>query len=305
MVWPSGEQLEIVSHGYRAVVTEGGGALRSLSHDDRDLVDPFPVDRPSSGGRGQLLVPWPNRIGDGRYSFGGREHQLGLSEPRRHNASHGLVRWAAWTVAEHTADAVTLTYRLMAQSGYPWTLDVEVRYRLDADGLHVTQSAANRAAEAAPYASGAHPYLRVGDAIEGLELTLPARTRLLVDHDRLLPTGAEPVAGTAYDFTTPRVIGDTELDDGFGDLTYDAGRATARLRDPATGQGVELWVDERHRWLQVYTPEDCPGPRPAIAVEPMTAPVDAFRSGTDLVTLAPAGSGGDTFSATWGLRALG
>jgi aldose 1-epimerase len=305
MVWPSGDQLEIASHGYRAVVTESGGALRSLTHGDRDLIDPFPVDAQSSGGRGQLLVPWPNRIRDGRYSFGGREHQLALSEPRRGNASHGLARWVAWTVADHAADSVTLTYRLMAQSGYPWTLDLAVHYRLDGDGLQVTQAATNRAPEAAPYASGAHPYLRVGDAIEGLELTLPARTRMLADPERLLPTGTEAVAGTPYDYTTPRTIGDAELDDGFGDLVHDDGRATARLRDPASGLGVELWVDERHRWLQVYTPEDCPGLRPAIAVEPMTAPADAFRSGTDLVTLAPAGSDGEAFSASWGVRALG
>ena len=305
MVWPSGEQLEIASHGYRAVVTESGGALRVLSHDDRDLVDPFPVEEQSFGGRGQLLVPWPNRIRDGRYSFGGREHQLALTEPKRHNASHGLARWVAWTVADHAADEVRLTYRLMAQSGYPWTVDLEVRYRVDDDGLHVTQAATNRAAEAAPYASGAHPYLRVGDTIEGLELTLPARTRMPVDPERLLPTGGtEPVGGTARDYTSGRTIG-AELDDAFGDLAYDGGRATTRLLDPATGRGVELWVDERHRWLQVYTPEDSPGPRPAIAVEPMTAPADAFRSGTDLVTLGPVGSGDESFSATWGVRALG
>ena len=84
-----------------------------------------------------------------------------------------------------------------------------------------------------------------------------------------------------------------------------AGGSGQTRTDPATGQGVELWVDERHRWLQVYTPEDSPGPRPAIAVEPMTAPADAFRSGTDLVTLGPAGSGEESFSATWGVRALG
>lgn len=302
MVFPSGEQFRISAGDHVAVVTESGAALRLLQHRGRDLVHPFAEDRMSSGGRGQLLVPWPNRIRDGRYSFGGRDLQLGLTDPGHGNASHGLARWAAWTPEEHTDTSVSLVYRVMAQTGYPWALDLHVLYDLSADGLVVTQTATNLSPEPAPYASGAHPYLCVGDTIEDLELHLPVRTRVLLD-DRRLPTGrSEPVSG-AYDFTSPRRVGDVVLDDAFGDLEHAGGRATATLRDPGSGHGVQLWVDERHRWLQVYTPP-ADGPRPAVAVEPMTAPVDAFNSGTDVVVLSPAGQDGDEVSASWGLRAL-
>jgi len=302
MVFPSGQQFEIAAAGYAAVVTESGGALRTLSHEDRPLVHGFAEDQMASGGRGQLLMPWPNRIRDGRYDFGGREHQLGLTDPTRGNATHGLARWAAWTVEEHTATSVSLVYRLMAQAGYPWTVDLHVLYDLSADGLQVTQTATNLASEPAPYTSGAHPYLCVGDSIDDLELHLPARTRLLVD-DRLLPHGTAPVPDD-LDFTTPRRIGDVVLDDGFGSLVHEDGRATVSLVSPASAQGVALWVDEHHRWLQVFTPPAMDGVRPAIAVEPMTAPADAFNSGTDLTTLAPAGQPGDELSASWGICAL-
>ncbi|HSU01173.1 MAG TPA: aldose 1-epimerase family protein [Nocardioides sp.] len=300
MVVPSGDQYEIGAAGYAAVVTESGAALRRLTHHGRDVVDGFGVDEMSSGGRGQLLVPWPNRIRDGRYSFGGRELQLGLTDPSRGNASHGLARWAAWTVEEHTPTSVSLVYRVMAQTGYPWTLDLHVLYDLSADGLVVTQTATNLSAAPAPYASGAHPYLCVGDAIEGLELTVPAHTRILTD-DRQLPVGKEPVGG-AYDFRAPRRIGDAVLDEGFGDLDRVDGRATVVLRDPSADRGVALWVDEHHHWLQVFTPP-AEGARPGLAVEPMTAPADAFNSGTDLVTLAPAGEPGDELSVSWGIYA--
>jgi aldose 1-epimerase len=301
MVFPSGTQFQIAAAGYVAVVTESGAALRSLTHRDRALVHGFAEDEMSGGGRGQLLMPWPNRIRDGRYSFGGHDLQLGLTDPSRHNASHGLARWAAWTPEEHTDTSVSLVYRLMAQSGYPWTLDLHVLYDLSADGLVVTQTATNLSPEPAPYASGAHPYLAVGDAIEDLELQVPARTRVLTD-ERQLPTGEEPASGS-HDFTTPRRIGDMVLDDGFGSLEHEGGRATVSLVDPQAGHGVALWVDEAHRWLQLYTaPSD--GPRPALAVEPMTAPADAFNSGTDLVTLAPAGTAGDELSVSWGIHAL-
>ena len=108
VVAPSGEQYEISGSGYRAVVTECGAGLRLLEHDGRPLVDGYDESGMASGGRGQLLVPWPNRIRDGQYAVGDRQLQLPLTEPGRHNASHGLVRWVAWSLEEHTGRSVTL-----------------------------------------------------------------------------------------------------------------------------------------------------------------------------------------------------
>lgn len=300
MLPPSGDQFEITGGGYRAVVTESGGALRALEHEGVALVDGFGEDEIAPGGRGQLLMPWPNRIGDGAYTFDGRDLQLPLTEPSLRNASHGLVRWAAWTLEEHTGHSVALTYRLMAQTGYPWTLDLRVVYDLSADGLTVTQSATNLADAPAPYASGAHPYLAVGPGpVDGWELTLPAATRSLVD-DRLLPVGREDVTGTAHDFRIARPVREVGFNDAFTDLVRDdEGVATVLVTDPATGRSVALWADERHRWLQVFSADDVPGTaRRSLAVEPMTAQADAFRSGEDVVTLAP----GEDVAATWGIR---
>ena len=309
MVAPTGEQFEITGGGYHAVVVECGAALRLLEHAGRPLLDGFAAEAMPSAGRGQVLMPWPNRIRDGAFRFDGHDLQLPLTEPSRHNASHGLVRWAAWTLEEHTAHSVSLTYRLMAQSGYPWTLDLHLLYDLSADGLTVTQTATNLGTGPVPYAAGMHPYLVVGPpdpgCIDRLELRLPGATRQLTD-ERKLPVGDEPVEGTAYDFRVSRPLRGAVLDHAFTDLERDErGRAVTELRDPSDGTGVSLWVDDAHRWLQVYTGDDAPDVRRrSIAVEPMTAPADAFNSGRDLVTLAPAGRGGDECSTSWGLGVL-
>jgi len=307
MVAPSGEQYEIAAGGYRAVVTESGATLRVLEYDGRRVLDGFGEHEPPSAARGQLLVPWPNRVRDGAYTFDGRDLQLGLTEPGRHNASHGLVRWAAWVPEEHTSSSVSLGCRLMAQSGYPWSLDLHVIYDLSADGLTVTQTATNLGDRPAPYASGAHPYLSAGDGpVDGWELTLPASLRLVAD-DRKLPVADQRVDGTPYDFRVTRPLRGTVLDDAFGDLARDeSGTSTAEVRDPTTGHGAALWVDRHHGWLMVYSADDQPGAarRRSLAVEPMTAPPDAFRSGRDLITLAPSGSEGDQVSVSWGIRAL-
>ena len=307
MTSPSGEQYEIAAAGYTAVITESGAALRVLSHSGRPLVDGFAPDEMSSGGRGQLLMPWPNRIRDGRFSFNGRDHQLALTEPKRSHASHGLARWAAWTLEEHTANSVSLVCRVMAQSGYPWTVDLHVLYDLGADGLTVTQTATNLADEPAPYACGAHPYLSDGTpangAIDQLELTLPAGTRTLTD-ERLIPTSTVPV-DEAHDFRAGRAIGTVAFNETYGDLERVDGIATTTLRRPGGGPGVALWVGENIPWVLLYSADDVPGKeRRSLAVEPMTAPADAFNSGTDLVTLAPAGEPGDELSITWGIRSV-
>ncbi|WP_435769147.1 aldose 1-epimerase family protein [Nocardioides sp. SYSU DS0651] len=297
---PTGKQYVIASGRYRAVLTEAGAALRELTYDGRPLVEGFAEDAMPGGGSGQLLVPWPNRIRDGRYEFAGRSLQLPLTEPSRSNASHGLVRWAAWSVAAHEPDRIELSCFLAAQTGYPWALDLRVSYTLGDDGLHVTQAATNLADSPAPYASGAHPYLMAGvGPCDGWELQLPANTRLLTDDERLLPVGREDVTGTDADFRTPRRIGTTVVNHAFTDLDRD-GRGTATTTVVGHGGAVALWVDEHHRWLQVYTGDETRTPRSSLAVEPMTAPPDAFNSGEDLVVLEP----GERFAASWGIRSL-
>ena len=306
MVAPSGEQYEISGGGYRAVVVECGAGLRVLEHEQRPLVLGYDLDEQASYGRGQQLVPWPNRIADGAYTFQGRDLQLPLSEPSHGNASHGLVRWVAWLLEEQTPQSVSLVCRLMHQTGYPWTLDLEVGYLLDADGLTVTQTATNRSDAVAPYAVGAHPYLTTGPGpVDAWELTLPASTRLVVD-EQLIPTGREDVGDTDLDFRVARPIRGTSLDTAFTDLDRGPdGRVEIRLHDPRADEGVAMWMDEKHNWVQLFTGDELPKhARQSLAVEPMTAPANAFRTGEDLTVLSAAGSPGDELSVSWGIRAL-
>jgi len=306
MTLPTGEQFELetstASGDLKATITAVAAGIRTLSINGIDLVPGYGEDQAPPMGAGIVLAPWPNRIRDGRYLFEGSTQQLALSEPGRQNASHGLVRWAAWSLVAHRPDHVTLTYRLMSQTGYPWTLDLHVLHDLSADGLTVTVTATNLADRPAPYALGAHPYLTTGTGpVDAWELTVPAATRLLVD-DRMLPTGREDVRDTDLDFRMTRPVRSTSLDTAFTDLSRDAdGRAEVVVRDPRFGDATGLWLDERHPWLQLFTGDTLPvHAREALAVEPMTAQADAFRSGQDLLVLAP----GDTFSASWGIRSL-
>ena len=138
---PSGEQIDIHAGGQRVVVVEVGGGLRSYTTGDRELLDGYGEADMATAGRGQVLIPWPNRIRDGTYEFAGRTHHLPLTEPEAGNAIHGLVRWAAWSVAEREADRVVMAHTLHPQPGYPFSLDLSIEYSVSDEGLRVASTA--------------------------------------------------------------------------------------------------------------------------------------------------------------------
>jgi aldose 1-epimerase len=144
VIAPSGEQITIVAGDQQAVVVEVGGGLRSYSVGGRDLVDGYSADEMSSSGRGQVLIPWPNRLQDGTYDFDGQRHQLPLNEPERRNAIHGLVRWAPWTIVGREPDRVTMEHVLYPQPGYPFSLRIRIEYELSHGGLKVDQHRVRR-----------------------------------------------------------------------------------------------------------------------------------------------------------------
>jgi aldose 1-epimerase len=298
----TGNQYQIEAGPYRATVTALGAGLRELRHGNQSLLHGYQPDELPPAGAGQLLAPWPNRIDNGRYSFNGADFQLALSEPALSTAIHGLTRWANLTAIRHDASEVVLRSEPHGQQGYPFSVEIDASYGVDADaGLRVTITARNRGSHPAPYGNGWHPYLNLETpSIDECELTLPATRYLPVD-ERGLPAGPpQPVDGTSYDFRKPRTISSTSLDTPLTGLTpSDDGRAWAHLA--ANGNRVSLWAGEGYRWLQVFT-GDSLGPdrrRKAIAVEPMTCPPNAFVTGEDLLVLQP----GDEVTHSWGITA--
>jgi aldose 1-epimerase len=297
----SGTQWAIEADGHSAVVVEVGGVLRSYAAGDRDVLDGFGTDELSPASAGQILAPWPNRLRDGHYTFEGTTYQLPLTEPARQNAIHGLTNWSRWKLADQSAGSVTLQYDLPAQVGYPWALTLRTRWTVSAQGLRCDQEVTNIGDGNAPWGYSVHPYLQLaGVAVEDIVLRVPGKVRVLAD-SRLLPIGAVKVAGSEYDFSDPRRIGDSVLDTTFGDIDHDPdGGSSVTIASPSSDESITVWADAAFKWWQVFTGDTLHGARHrrSVAIEPMTCPPDAFRSGRDLVVLEP----GRTWSASWGIR---
>ena len=303
MTLPTGEHFVLetstASGDLQATITAVGAGIRTLTINDIQLVPEYPEDQPQPMAAGIVLVPWPNRIRDGVWTHDGVERYLAITEPARNNAIHGLLRFTEYRPIARERDSVTLQATVYPQLGYPFLLGTAVHYELVADGLKITHLIENLGAEAAPVAIGTHPYVKIGGVpTADLMLRLDAASHIEVD-DRLLPTGEVPVDGTDWDFREGRRVGDVNLDDAFGEVGSHDGTVTHTLTAP-DGRTVSIWADDEFDYVQVFTTRDFPGEDGdvAIAVEPMTAPAEAFNSGRGLRWLGP----GEEWQLSWGIR---
>ncbi len=291
-------EIQLRSGSQRASIRSTGATLRSYESHGRELLDGFGRHGWSRDGRGQLLLPWPNRIRDGRYRFAGHSHQLPISEVGRTNAIHGLVRWVTWQVEEALPERARLSVEVSPQPGYPFWMRFEAEYKLTMRGLEVTLAAHNLGRGPAPFGAGAHPYLRLaGHLVDDLHLRLPARRRLTSDSQGI-PTGEVEVGGTEYDFRDWRRIGPLVLDTCFSDLPSE-GWAVELGVQPGIEQ-LQIWADRSFPYVMVYSGDGVSPPgrrRAGLAVEPMTCAPDAFNSGLGLLVLGP----GETFRGSWGV----
>jgi aldose 1-epimerase len=284
---PDGTPVEAVmlsnSHGVSARVITYGATLQALVAPDRqghkaDVALGYDdlagyVEHPNYFGA--TIGRFANRIAGARFTLDGKVYTLALND--KPNSLHGGTQgfdkrvWRIESVQPGASASVTLTLTSAAgDQGYPGTLQVKERYALDeSDALTIDYSATTDAPTVVNLTN--HSIFNL--AGEGSEhgvldqrLTVPASHYTPVDAT-LIPTGAlQPVAGTVFDFTHGRIIGqdirdgrDPQIVAGRGydhNFALDAGLTTepklaARLADPQSGRVLEVWSTEPG--VQVYT----------------------------------------------------
>ena len=295
----TGHQFALSRGDAKVVVTELGAGLRLYSRSGIDLTETYADTDIAPLAAGLPLAPWPNRIAGGRWKLHNAVQQLDITEVRRGNAMHGLLRNAGYHLLEREEHDVYLAAMVFPQHGYPFRVEHRVRYTIDENSdLQITQELINHSAQPAPFALGAHPYLRIGDAPpEDLTLTVSGTQRLVTD-DKLIPTGAEPVSGL-LDLRNGACVADLDMDSAYTGLHFSKdGRTSHTLRD-RIGRSVTLWAEEAFPYAHIFVTSRYPGRSKAVAIEPMTAPANAFNSGEGLRWLEP----GEFFRGRWGITA--
>ena len=229
---------------------------------------------------GCVVGRYANRIAGGRFALDGRTHLLPLNDGARPNTLHGGAPGFGARLWRARAEPVSGGWALAlertspdGEEGFPGTLHVSVRYTLTGGRLHLDYGAETSAPTVVGLTS--HAYFNLAGegsgSILGHELTLSASAYLPVDRHLIPARGPQPVAGTPFDFRSPRPIGEMVgtahdqllLAGGYDHcFALDGGctavpRHVATLRDPAGGRRLRLSTTEPG--LQMFTSDTFDG----------------------------------------------
>ena len=281
-------EITLTFRDQRAVVSPWGASLRRyflvIDGRETDIVWGYSGGTQKKGGQGDVLIPFPGRVADGRYAFDGQVLQLELNDKEGPNAIHGFVRTLPWAVTSLDVNRAAFEIALAAEQygskGYPFSLLIHVTYALNDQGLSCSFEVKNVGSRVAPVGVGFHPYFTVGSTfIDEAEVKIPGAA-ILEFNERLAPTGKViPVASTEWDYRTIRQIGARCFNHCYLQLEREAdGSVTVSLRHRDSGRTIDVTMDRSFSALVAYTGDAIPGAaRRALAIEPMTCATDAFN----------------------------
>jgi aldose 1-epimerase len=298
----SGEQFLLSFVGadgreHKATVASVGASLREYSVDGLNVVEPYGADSLPKHFSGVVLAPWPNRLEDGEYEFNCVVYNAPINEFDRNNQLHGFSQFYDFNLVAQTPTSVKVAAEIAPQKSYPFRLRVEVEYKLSDSGLLVEVVAKNLGTSALPYATGWHPWFSTRGSMDDAYLEISAQKVVSVN-ERLLPTGEESVEtykNGYYDFQKAKSLKGVALDDCWVDLVPTACKKDASCQKlqcrltGADGHTTTVWSDVNCPAWQICNADGMGGDdkRFAIAIEPMTAYANAFRTGKHLIEIEP------------------
>jgi aldose 1-epimerase len=274
-----------VTHGR---VQHAGGWVDLLRPTPEAVLDARRVDVGECAS--YVLLPWSNRVRDGRLRWRGRTYNLRVNSGDG-TAIHGTARDFPWRVARSDATEVALTFdsRDFCGVNFPWAFSARVTYALDGPTFRIDTELRNEDDEEFPAGFGHHPYFQrtlTGADDDAASLQVPCEQMYVLEES--LPSGAPVPAEERVDFRTLRPLGEAFVDDC---LTARAPGEPIRIAYDS-GLTVTMHAEELYSHVVVYLPVG----KPFFAVEPVTNANDAFTlldegvDGSGLFVLAPQAS---------------
>lgn len=228
-----------------------------------DSVEPYENQAPYFG---SAIGRCANRIARARFELDEVTYPLSPNdEPHSlHGGARGFDKYLWATRAYDTAEGPTIDFRRMSpdgEEGYPGNLSVRILYTLCAGpALRIQYMAVTDRPTIVNLTNHSYFNLAGHNAGDILDHEIQIHADAMTPADAtLIPTGEiVPVAGTPFDFTSPRPIGrDIERAGGY-DLNYvlkenaDSRQVkAARVTDPKSGRRLTVTTDQPG--IQLYS----------------------------------------------------
>ncbi|WGM47720.1 putative protein YphB [Brevundimonas sp. NIBR10] len=255
-----------LTHGdWRLTVSPDlGASILSLTWQGRDVLRRAPDNASDPLSTGNFpLVPYANRIAQGRFAWDGADTTLPATSGFEPHALHGIGWHRPWTVERQTDHAIRLTLPCEPSPEWPWAWSATHDIALDEQGVTLGLTITNQGDRAMPAGLGLHPYFATEP---GTILTLPAPRVWLNGADEIPTRLAE--ASAIHDWSRGAPVAAAPfVDNAYADWT-----GTARLTH--AGHVVEITASPNARWAQVYAPQGAD----FICIEPVTHRPDAHNA---------------------------
>jgi aldose 1-epimerase len=187
------------------------------------------------------LVPYVNRIRNGRFDFRGREVRLSPNMTGDASPLHGQGWLGAWTVEQADERRAVLQFEHEAGE-WPWAYRARQEFALDEAGIGITLTCRNVSTDPMPCGLGQHPYFPCGPKTR---LDTEVAHAWTID-EKVLPVAKVPAEGRFG--LSDRLVCSQGLDNGFGDW-----RGKARMSDPGWPHDLCLSSPDA-RFFQLYSP---------------------------------------------------
>lgn len=227
-----------------------------------------------AGYKSHFLLPFPNRMKDGKYTFEGEKYQFPVNDTNTNNNLHGFLETLPMEITKKEEKENRATINLKGTFEglpyYPFPFSFFVTYNLTDSQLTIQIKIKNRGNTKMPIGFGWHPYFKLGtQKVNDLKMQFPD-CQIVKSDERMMPTGKTSAYTT---FSKLETIGNTNLDNCFKLNHSDSKKVRIRLKSETVTLNVWQQTD-MFPYFQIYTPDH----RQSIAIEPMTCNVDAFNN---------------------------
>jgi len=262
------------------------------------LVDSYPsIDDEISRlyYKSHFLLPFPNRLMDGKYTFEGKTYQFPINDIANNHNLHGFAETIKMIVLSNQVaenqNIIQLKGSFEGEEFYPFPFEIFIDYTFTENSLAIQTTIKNTGKTNMPFGYGWHPYFKLDtEKIDTLLLQLPDCKRIEIDN-RMMPTDELSTFDTFKKLTK---INDAQFDNCFL-INNPENRAEVILKSETTQLTVWQKTGENAcNYFQIYTPEN----RQTIAIEPMTCNVNAFNNQEGLQILAP----NEVFKTSFGVK---
>ena len=274
------------SETHFSIIPEFGALILQVTFRGRDLLNACQSAEEifeNNAYKNSLLLPFPNRLKHGKYSWNGADYQFPLNNPEPPvNALHGFACNYSTSVEKIALDddSASIICRLDYDGEfeyYPFPFSAFFEFKIDTSGnFNIGMKIKNTGATTLPFGTGWHPYFKLDGQLKNWHLKLPESLKIEVDKI-MIPTGEEtPI-------TIDNLLINSELDTGF--KFKKTGKILKTVLKNENSK-LTFWQEtgvRKFNFLQVYIPPN----RDCIAIEPMTCNIDAFNNQEGLISLSP------------------